>query len=513
MLEEEPLVLLLPAPVLLEHALARGEGILTDDGALAVRTGEHTGRSPRDKYLVAGEPWDDQLWWGANNQPMAAAAFAELQSDVLEHLAERDHFRMDLSACADPAFSTPVQVVTERAWCALFSSHLLLPPTARPGQPKLTILHAPGFLADPRRHETRSSTAIAMSLEQRLVVICGTEYAGEIKKSVFTALQAFLPWQGVATMHCSANAGDDGGTTLFFGLSGTGKTTLSTDGRRRLIGDDEHGWSDEGIFNFEGSSYAKVIDLSAHAEPQIHQASCRFGTVLENVVLDPETRRPDWRDRSLTENTRAAFPLEAVPGVDLSGKGGHPRNVLFLSADAFGVLPPVARLTADQATYWYLTGYTSKLAGTEKGVSDPAATFSACFGSPFMPLPPVRYAELLGERIRAHGPDVWLVNTGWSGGPAGVGSRMPIALTRAVVDAILDGSLADVPAVEDPLFGFRVPERLPNVPDAPLVPRATWADPDACDRQARRLAQDIHDNFRTFVGDVSSEVAAAGPRV
>ncbi len=498
-------------PDLIEQAIVRGEGRLTDGGALCVETGLHTGRSPRDKFVATGEPTDRGIWWGEVNQPMAQAAFAQLQSDVLEHLSEREHWQIDASACAEPAYAMPVRVLTENAWTALFARHLLRE-AAPSRRPRMTILHAPSFHADPAVHETRSGTVIALSLEQRLVVIAGTGYAGEIKKSVFTALQAWLPAEGVATMHCSANVGDAGDVALFFGLSGTGKTTLSTDGRRRLIGDDEHGWSDRGVFNFEGGSYAKTIGLSEQSEPQIYRASGRFGTLLENVVLDPATRAPRYEDGSLTENTRSAFPLAILDGADPSGMGGHPRNVLFLAADAFGVLPPVARLTRDQALFWYLTGYTSKLAGTERGVSNPAATFSACFGSPFLPLHPVRYAELLGERLDRHQPDVWMVNTGWTGGPPDVGHRMPIALTRAVVAAILDGSLASVPRRPDPTFGFAVPERIPGVPDAPMQPRDAWSDSAACDRAARRLAADITDNFRQFAESVSPSVAAAGPR-
>jgi phosphoenolpyruvate carboxykinase (ATP) len=502
----------LSVPVLIEHALIRGEGRLSATGALAVATGDHTGRSPRDKFVVTGEEGEEHVWWGEINQPMAPAAFAELQSDVLEYLGEREHYRCDLHAGADPAQSMPVRVLTERAWCALFSSHLFLQGSGAPSRKPFTVLHAPGFHADPKRHETRSTTAIALSLEQRMVVICGTDYAGEIKKSVFTVLQAFLAADGIATMHCSANVGDAGDVALFFGLSGTGKTTLSTDGRRRLIGDDEHGWSDRGVFNFEGGSYAKTIGLSAAAEPQIYAAARTFGTVLENVVLDPVTREPDWNDDSLTENTRAAFPLSYLPGADPGGMGGHPRNLIFLSADAFGVLPPVAKLTPEQALYWYLTGYTSKLAGTEKGVAEPGATFSACFGSPFLPVRPERNAELLGERIRAHAPDVWMVNTGWSGGPAGVGERMPIRVTRTIVDAILDGTLAGCEFRPDPVFGFAIPQAIPGIPVELLTPRDTWSDPEACDRQARRLATDIRDNFRRFAEIVDLAVTEAGPK-
>jgi len=502
----------LAAPELIEQALARGEGLLSDGGALAVRTGEHTGRSPRDKFVVGGEPGDAEIWWGEVNQPMAPAAFAQLQSDVLDFLDRHDTFAVDASVCADPAYATPVRVVTHRAWHALFARTMFRPALGTSAADPLIVLHAPGFAADPRRHETRSSTVIALSLEQRLVVIAGTEYAGEIKKAVFTALQALLPAAGVATMHCSANVGASGDVALFFGLSGTGKTTLSSDGERLLVGDDEHGWADAGVFNFEGGSYAKTIDLSPEAEPEIHAAATRFGTLLENVPLDAASRAPRFDDRSLTENTRAAFPLETLGRVEPSGRGSHPRNLIFLSADAFGVLPPVARLTQDQALYWYLSGYTARLAGTEKGLSGASATFSACFGAPFLPLPPTRYAALLGERIDRHAPAVWMVNTGWTGGGPGTGKRMPISLTRAIVRSILDGSLAAVPATPDPVFGVLVPDTLPGIDGAPLRPREAWADPGAYDRAARRLAVDIGDNFRRFRGSVSPAVAAAGPR-
>jgi phosphoenolpyruvate carboxykinase (ATP) len=373
-----------------------------------------------------------------------------------------------------------------------------------------TVLHAPRFMADPKRHGTRDTTAIAIDFEWRRVLIAGTEYAGEIKKAIFTVLQGFLPLQGVATMHCSANAGADGDAALYFGLSGTGKTTLSTVPGRRLIGDDEHGWSERGIFNFEGGSYAKTIGLSAESEPEIYRAAQRFGTVLENVVLDPATREPRYADDSLTENTRAAYPLDFLDA-EAGGTGAHPSRILFLSADAFGVLPPAARLNRDQALYWFLSGYTSKLAGTERGVTTPEATFSACFGAPFLPLPPMRYAELFGERLDQHGSDVWLVNTGWTGGPYGVGQRMPIEQTRTIVAAILDGSLDCVAMDIDPLFGFAVPRRVADVPASLLRPRDTWPDGGAYDEAARRLARDLTENFTEFEATAPVAVREAGP--
>jgi phosphoenolpyruvate carboxykinase (ATP) len=502
----------LPAAELVEHAIRRGEGKLSGSGALVVDTGTHTGRSPRDKYLVRNSSLDETIWWGDINQPMAPEAFAALHADIVEHLARGDRYRMDLSAGSAPEYRLPVRLVTESAWSALFARNLFLPPRDgredRPGG--WTILHAPSLQADPDRHQTRSSTAIALDFDWRRVLIAGTAYAGEIKKSIFTVMLRLLPEQGVAAMHCSANEGRAGDTALFFGLSGTGKTTLSTDPARRLIGDDEHGWSDRGIFNVEGGSYAKTIGLSPDAEPGIFRASQRFGSVLENVILDGKTREPRFDDASLTENTRAAFPL-AFLDPQAGGEGAHPSRVLFLSADAFGVLPPVARLTRDQALYWFLSGYTSKLAGTERGVTSPGATFSTCFAEPFLPLPPTRYADLFGERLDRHDTCVWLVNTGWAGGPYGIGERMPIALTRSAVSAILDGSLDAGGFDVDPIFGFAVPRAIPGVPEAFLNPRQSWADAETYDATARELAEAFRKNFAVHGSAVSREVRAAGP--
>jgi phosphoenolpyruvate carboxykinase (ATP) len=501
------------APALLiEHALRDGEGRLADSGALVVETGVHTGRSPQDKFVVRHGDLADEIWWGSVNRPMSPDAFARFHADVVDHLSGRDRYLMDLSAGADPEFNLPVRVVTDSAWSALFARNLFLPGQGNEGAggEGWTILHAPELQADPDRHETASATGIAIDFEWRRVVIAGTQYAGEIKKAIFTVMQGLLPRQGVATMHCSANEGRDGSTALFFGLSGTGKTTLSTDPQRRLIGDDEHGWTDRGIFNFENGSYAKTIGLSAEAEPEIFRAAQRFGSVLENVVLDPETRRPRFDDDSLTENTRAAYPLSFLDP-EAGGVGDHPSKILFLSADAFGVLPPVARLTRDQALYWFLSGYTAKLAGTERGVTTPSSTFSACFGAPFLPLPPMRYASLFGERLDRHGSDVWLVNTGWTGGPHGTGKRMPIDLTRAAVAAILDGSLDDGPFDVDPVFGFAVPRSAPGIPGALLRPRDTWPDAEVYDATAARLARDLAENFVDFAESAPAAVRAAGP--
>lgn len=497
---------------LIEHALRREEGVLADSGALTVDTGEHTGRSPQDKYVVRDGPLADEIWWGSVNQPMTPEAFARLRADVREHLAIGNTYRLNLSVGADPDYALPVHLCTERAWTALFASNLFLPARRDAAGEGWTIWHAPTMAANPTRHQTRGTTAIALSFVERQVLIVGTNYAGEVKKAMFTVMNGVLPGGGVAPMHCSANEGADGQTALFFGLSGTGKTTLSTVAHRRLIGDDEHGWSDRGIFNFEGGSYAKTIGLSPASEPEIHRAARQFGTVLENVVLDPATRTPQFDDSSRTENTRAAFPLTHIDPA-AGGVGAAPSQVIFLSADASGVLPPVARLTRDQALYWFLCGYTSKLAGTERGVIEPESTFSPCFGSPFLPLPPERYAHLLGDRLAEAGSNVWLVNTGWSGGAYGVGKRMPIGLTRAVIAAILNGSLDSAASEIDPLFGFAIPRYVPTVPSSTLRPRQSWADATAYDAAARRLAAKLVQHFARFAGHLPASVRAAGPAI
>ena len=500
----------LPPAELIAHAITSGDGVLADGGALTVTTGAHTGRSPKDKYVVRHGAMAGDIWWGDVNQPMPVDAYAAFRADIQEYLATRDAYEASLSVGADPAYALPVRLITESAWSALFAHNLLLPAQADAAGEEWTIWHAPAMPACPLRHQTRSETAIAISFEERIVLIAGTRYAGEIKKAMFTVMNGWLPAQGVLPMHCSANEGPQGDTALFFGLSGTGKTTLSTGGGRRLIGDDEHGWGDAGIFNFEGGSYAKTIGLSAESEPEIFQAAQRFGTVLENVILDPATHAPRFADDSLTENSRAAFPLRYLDPL-AGGTGQHPRNIIFLSADAYGVLPPVARLTRDQALYWFLSGYTSKLAGTERGVTDPEATFSPCFGGPFLPLPPARYAHLLGERLDQSGCAIWLVNSGWSGGPMGTGQRMPIALTRAVVAAILGGDLTEVATVTDSVFGFAVPTAVPGVARSVLQPRESWADPAGFDATTARLAREMAGNFQQFAADVPARVRDAGP--
>jgi phosphoenolpyruvate carboxykinase (ATP) len=497
---------------LYEHALRRGEGHIATGGPLVVDTGKFTGRSPKDKFVVRDATTEEQVDWGAVNQPMTPEHFGRLQEDMFDAAAEKQLFVQELFAGTDPALQIPVRVVTERAWHALFVRNLFVRQGLGRSAGGWTVLDLPTFKADPDRHGTRSSTAIAIDFGRRLVLIANTEYAGEMKKSIFGALNFALPQRGILPMHCSANVGRDGDVALFFGLSGTGKTTLSADPERTLVGDDEHGWSDDGIFNFEGGCYAKAIRLSATAEPEIFAASTRFGAVLENVVIDPVTRAIDFDTDRKTENTRAAYPLSFIPNASPTGRAGHPSAVVFLTADAFGVMPPIARLDPDQAMYHFLSGYTAKVAGTERGVTEPQATFSACFGSPFMPLPPGRYATLLGERLERHGAHVWLVNTGWTGGPFGVGHRMRLSHTRAMIGAALSGSLDAAPMRRDPVFGFEVPTAVPGVPDAVLDPRATWADGAAFDAQSAKLAAMFQANFRRFEPQVPEAVRQAGPR-
>ena len=497
---------------LFDEAIARGEGRAAQGGALSVTTGKHTGRSAQDKFVVRDETTEDEVWWD-NNKSMSPAHFQALHDDVAAHLAGRDLFVQDLFGGADADYRLPVRVVTEFAWHALFIRHLLIRPGNVEGfEPGLTIVNCPSFRADPERHGARSDTMIAVDIARRLVLIVGTEYAGETKKSVFTALNHFLPAQGVMPMHCSANVSADGRSALFFGLSGTGKTTLSSDASRTLVGDDEHGWSDNGIFNFEGGCYAKTIRLSAEAEPEIHATTAMPLVVLENVVVD-EGGRPDFDDGSLTENGRVAYPIHAIPNASDTGTAPHPATVIMLTADAFGVLPPIARLTPDQAMYHFLSGYTAKVAGTEKGVSEPQATFSTCFGAPFMPRHPTVYGDLLKSKIDRHGATCWLVNTGWTGGAYGEGSRMPIKATRGLLNAALDGTLDAVPMRRDPHFGFEVPAALPEGLDGVdatiLDPRATWADPAAYDRQAAKLVEMFVANFAKFENAVDADVRKA----
>ncbi len=502
----------LPTPQLVETALARGEARLASNGALVAYTGARTGRSPKDKFIVDDEQTHGVVDWGKVNQPFPPEKFAALLDRVVKHMAERDLYVEDLYAGADPAYRLPVTIIAEYAWHALFVKNLFLRPTPEEfatHAAEFTVIAAPEFEAVPERDGTKSSTFILTDFTRRIVLIGGTKYAGEMKKCIFGVMNYLLPSRDVFPMHCSANVGANGDTALFFGLSGTGKTTLSADPLRRLIGDDEHGWSPQGVFNFEGGCYAKCVDLSQEKEPQIFHA-IRFGSVLENVVIDPVTAEPDYSDIRFTENTRAAYPIDYMENALVPSMGGHPRNVLLLTADAFGVLPPIAKLTPEQAMYHFLSGYTAKLAGTEAGLgSEPVPEFSTCFASPFLPRPPRVYAELLGERLRQHKAQCWLVNTGWTGGAFGVGRRMSLKHTWALVNAALDGSLAAVAYTTESAFGLSIPASCPGVPAELLNPRNAWADKAAYDAQARLLAGKFEVNFARF--DAPEAVRAAGP--
>jgi phosphoenolpyruvate carboxykinase (ATP) len=510
-----------PAAELVELALARQEGGLTADGALVCYTGSRTGRSPHDRYIVPESDNEGQIAWGGVNRPMEPAVFDRLLARVTAYLQGRPLYVNDLHACADPAYRLNVRVVAEKAWHALFARCLFLRPTIVPGDSPgaksaadWTVLATADFKCDPARDGTRSDAVIALNFARRIVLVGGTLYAGEIKKSIFSVLNYLLPQRSVFPMHCSANigpprTGSPGDVALFFGLSGTGKTTLSADPNRRLIGDDEHGWSDTGVFNIEGGCYAKTIRLSKSGEPQIWEA-IRFGCVLENVIVDPATRVPDYDNDSRTENTRAAYPVDFIPNCEPTGRGGHPTNIFFLTCDAFGVLPPLARLNPEQAMYHFLSGYTAKVAGTEAGVTEPQATFSTCFAAPFLPLAPTRYAELLRERMQKHKAAVWLVNTGWSGGSYGSGRRMPLAVTRTLLRAALSGQLGGVATQPDPIFGVAVPVACPGVPPEMLRPRDTWPDKTAYDAKAKHLSALFTENFKRF--DTTEAVRAAGPK-
>jgi phosphoenolpyruvate carboxykinase (ATP) len=499
---------------LVEQAVQRGEGVLAKDGPLVVATGKHTGRSAQDKFLVRDGETEDTIWWD-NNKAMSPADFAALKADFLKALGEKETlFVADLYGGSQPEHRVNVRVINELAWHNLFIRTMLVRPEA--GElasfvPEFTIIDLPSFRADPARHGCRSETVIAVNLSEKLILIGGTAYAGEMKKSVFGVLNYLLPAKGVMPMHCSANIGPNGDTAVFFGLSGTGKTTLSADASRTLIGDDEHGWSDTAVFNFEGGCYAKMIRLSAEAEPEIYATTRRFGTVLENVVIDPETRELDLDDNSLAENSRGAYPIDFIPNASEENMGPVPRNIVMLTADAFGVLPPIARLTPDQAMYHFLSGYTAKVAGTEIGVTEPQATFSTCFGAPFMPRHPSVYGNLLKERIAKGGVDCWLVNTGWTGGKYGVGRRMPIKATRALLNAALDGSLRNAEFRIDENFGFQVPVAVPGVDDSILNPRETWPDKADYDATAAKLVKLFIDNFAKFEAHVDQGVKEAAP--
>ena len=502
----------LTEPAIVQEAVTRGEGTLGRGGSLMVTTGKFTGRSPKDKHVVRTPGVEDKIWWDCN-APMEPAAFDTLRADMLEHMKGRDYFVQDLYGGADPAHRLDVRVVTELAWHSLFIRHLLRRPEAAELAgfvPEFTIINCPTFKADPARHGCRSDVVIALNIEAGEILIAGTEYSGENKKSVFTLLNYLLPERGVMPMHCSANhaIGRPTEAAVFFGLSGTGKTTLSADPSRVLIGDDEHGWSERGIFNFEGGCYAKTINLSAEAEPEIFATTSKFGTVIENMVFDPDTLELDFEDDSITANMRCAYPLDYISNASETALGGHPKNVVMLTCDAFGVLPPIARLTPAQAMYHFLSGFTSKVAGTERGVTEPEPTFSTCFGAPFMPRRPEEYGKLLQKKIAEHGSDCWLVNTGWTGGAYGTGNRMPIKATRALLTAALDGSLSNGEFRTDPNFGFEVPCSVEGVDDGLLDPRTTWADKDAYDAQARKLVDMFSDNFAQYVDHIDDDVRA-----
>ncbi len=501
---------------LYEAAVRRREGVVAEGGPLVVKTGQHTGRSANDKFTVRDSSTAEAIWWGKSNVAIAPEQAAALRAKVLAYLQGREVFVQDLYGGAHPAHRLPVRVVTETAWHSLFIRNLLVRPKAEDlveFKPEFTIVQVPAFLAEPAVDGTRSETFIVVDFAHRMVMIGGTSYAGEIKKSVFTILNYLLPPKGILPMHCSINVGERGDAAIFFGLSGTGKTTLSADPERVLVGDDEHGWAEDGVFNFEGGCYAKMIRLSAAAEPEIYATTRRFGTVLENVVCDPETRQLDLDDASLAENSRGAYPLDFIPNASETGVAGHPENIIMLTADAFGVLPPIAKLSAEQAMYHFLSGYTAKVAGTEKGLgNEPQATFSTCFGAPFMPRHPTVYGNLLKDKVARHGVNCWLVNTGWTGGVFGVGHRMPIKVTRALLRAALDGSLSKAEFRTDPNFGFQVPVAVPGVPGDILDPRRTWADGAAYDAKARDLARRFIANFAQFEEFVDDGIRRAAPK-
>ncbi len=506
----------LPTPALYEQAIYRHEAVLSHLGPLVVRTGHHTGRSATDKFIVQELSTQNDIWWGKINRPFASDKFDSLHHRLASYLQMKDVYVQDCFAGADPDHRLPIRIITEYAWHSLFARNLFIQAKSeelRRHAPAFTVIDAPRFHAIPGVDSTNSETFIIINLAKKLVLIGGTSYAGEIKKSIFSVMNYLLPFKDVLPMHCAANIGSNGETALFFGLSGTGKTTLSADSTRTLIGDDEHGWNKNGIFNFEGGCYAKMIKLSPEAEPEIHATTRRFGTVLENVTVDSVSRRLDLMDVSLTENTRGAYPISHIPNATREGRGGHPKNVVFLTADAFGVLPPISKLTRDQAIYHFLLGYTAKVAGTEKGVTEPVPNFSPCYGAPFMPLHPTRYAALLGKMIDAHNVNVWLINTGWSGGAYGVGQRISIAHTRAMVHAILDKRLDDVPLKTHPIFGLKMPMDCPDVPKKILDPRNTWADKKGYDAAAKKLAAKFAQKYEEYAAKVVSDENVASPLV
>ena len=501
---------------LYEHAIRNGEAELTRDGAIRVLTGQYTGRSPKDKFFVRQAPSQEQIWWNDINQATTPEVFQHMHHKVLAHLSHRRNLYVhDAFAGTDARYRMPIRVVSEAAYHALFAWNMFVratPDEQAEHVPEFTVLAAPTLIARPDVDGTRTGTFIGVNIEERLIIIVGTLYSGEVKKGIFSIMNYLLPQQGVMPMHCSANMDEDENVAIFFGLSGTGKTTLSADSSRTLIGDDEHGWSDDGVFNFEGGCYAKTIHLSAESEPEIYATTKMFGTILENVPL-LEDRTPDFEDTHYTQNTRCSYPLHFVPNASDTGLGGHPKNVIFLTADAFGVLPPISKLSPEQAMYHFISGYTAKVAGTERGVTEPQATFSFCFGAPFMPMHPTVYAELLAGKIKRHGASVWLINTGWTGGEYGVGERMSLTYTRRIVDAALNGELDDVEYEEEPLFGLMIPTTVPDIPDEILNPRNTWADKNAYDEKAKRLAEMFRKNFDLCIEDASPEIVSGGPKV
>jgi phosphoenolpyruvate carboxykinase (ATP) len=508
----------LPGPQLYEQIIRRREGTIAHLGPLVVHTGDHTGRSPNDKFTVQEPTSEKDIWWGSVNRPISQNNFDRLFRKLRAYIQNRDIFVLDAYAGADPRYQMKVRIITEYAWHNLFARNMFIrelnPEKLAVHVPEFTVIDMPRFHAEPEFDGTNSQTFILVDFGKRLVIIGGSEYGGEIKKSIFATMNYYMPFRDVLPMHCSANYGTDkNDVALFFGLSGTGKTTLSNDTQRTLIGDDEHGWSSDGVFNFEGGCYAKVIRLDPEGEPEIYQTTRMFGTVLENVVMDSASRRVNLDDSTKTQNTRASYPITHIPNADPTGMGGHPKNIMFLTADAFGILPPISKLTKAQAMYHFLSGYTAKVAGTELGITEPKPAFSACFGAPFMPLHPNVYGELLGKRIDEHGSAVWLVNTGWTGGPAGVGSRMKLAYTRQMISAALSGGLNDVETTVEPFFNLAIPNHIEGIPDEVLNPRNTWEDKEAYDAQAKMLVGQFIENFEKFADGTSAEIREAGPKL
>ncbi|MDP8255046.1 MAG: phosphoenolpyruvate carboxykinase (ATP) [Candidatus Alcyoniella australis] len=507
----------LSVPVLYEHCVKRGEGQVCQDGPLLVMTGQYTGRSPKDKYFVRNAATANKVWWSDDNQPITRAVYDRLEAKVRAFLHGRDVYVQDCYVGADPKYRVPLRVISQKACHSIFARHMFINETDRRKlstfQPEYTVIAVPDLKAVPELDEMRTEVSVAINTERRTLLVAGSGYGGEIKKSVFTLMNYLLPQRNILSMHCSANVGEAGDTAIFFGLSGTGKTTLSSDPERHLIGDDEHGWSDDGVFNLEAGCYAKVINLSAKAEPQIWQATHRFGAMLENVAVNQRTRKIDMSDPRYTVNTRAMYPIEFIPGSVHSGMGDHPKNIVMLTCDAFGVLPPIAKLDSAQAMYHFISGYTAKVAGTERGITEPQATFSTCFGAPFMSLHPTVYSKLLGAKIAKHKSVCWLINTGWTGGPDGIGHRMQIAHTRAMVSAALSGKLDAVGYDVDPTFGMLVPRSCPDVPQELLTPRNTWKNKRAYDDKSRELAHSFNKNFERFASQASKRTRMAGPKI